>query len=147
MNSYVDGENAAVVARSGVQAGFMQKLGANIPEFKRRFFVLKPESNLYYYLSPNDTEPRGRIDLEGATSIGPLPDEQQDVEGQSYRFVIKWGERNGNEGGGDDQPKTSTLKPSQHQVILEARSKEIGEEWIRHMKTERVSILKEDNEN
>jgi len=40
--------SAAFLARSKsvVQAGFLQKMGENIPEFKRRFFVLKPETNL-----------------------------------------------------------------------------------------------------
>lgn len=122
---------AAVLARSSVQAGFLNKLGANIPEYKRRFFVLKPESNLYYYLSPNDTEPRGRIDLEGATSIEALPQEDNgtyDLEGR-FRFAVTWE---------DKQPGHG-----RRQVIFEARSRDIGEEWMNHLKNERVSTLKE----
>ena len=37
---------------------------------------MKPETSLYYYLSPNETEPRGKIDLEGSAidQIEKTPD-------------------------------------------------------------------------
>ena len=119
-------ESAVLLARSACHAGYLQKMGANIPELKRRFFVLKPESSLYYYLSPNDKEPRGKIDLEGSRidddDIEHLPDGR-------YRFKVVW-----------DQP-------FQRRMVLEARSKEIGEEWINYIREERVSTLKEKVEN
>lgn len=114
-------EQAAVVARTATKAGFLQKLGANIPEYKRRFFVLKPETRLYYFLSPNDMEPRGKIDLEGSRieTVEHLPDGR-------FRFAI--------------------ISDDHHQrrrIVLEARTKEIGLEWINHMENERVSTLKD----
>lgn len=115
---------AAVLARSATQAGFLQKLGQNIPQFKRRFFVLKPETRLYYYLSPNDTEPRGKIDLEGSQieEVEHLPDGR-------YRFAIL---------SDSDDPKQP-----KDRIVLEARTREMGMEWIKHMEYERVSTLKE----
>jgi uncharacterized coiled-coil DUF342 family protein len=108
---------ASYLARNAPQAGFLYKLGTHIPEFKRRFFVLKPTTHLYYFLSPNDPEPRGRVDLEGSQleELEPLPDGR-------YRFAITWEHK---------------------QVILEARSKQVGQEWMETLKGERVSTLKE----
>jgi hypothetical protein len=108
---------ASYLARNAPQAGFLYKLGTHIPEFKRRFFVLKPTTHLYYFLSPNDPEPRGRVDLEGTQleELESLPDGR-------FRFAITW----------------------QHkQVILEARSKQVGQEWMDKLKGERVSTLKD----
>eukprot|EP00980_Cylindrotheca_fusiformis_P009570 scaffold2109_cov216-Cylindrotheca_fusiformis.AAC.3 len=115
---------AAVLARSATQAGFLQKLGQNIPQYKRRFFVLKPETRLYYYLSPNDTEPRGKIDLEGSEieEVEHLPDGR-------YRFAII--------------SQDDDLRQPQKRIVLEARTKEMGMEWIKHMEYERVSTLKQ----
>lgn len=112
-------EQAAVLARSATQAGYLLKLGANIQEYKRRFFVLKPETRLYYFLSPNDMEPRGKFDLEGCKieEINHLPDGR-------FRFAIH------------------SNNPQQKRIVLEARTKEIGLEWIKHMENERVSTLK-----
>jgi hypothetical protein len=118
---------AAVLARSATQAGFLQKLGQNIPQFKRRFFVLKPETRLYYYLSPNDTEPRGKIDLEGS-----LIEEVEQLADGRYRFAIISHDDD------DDQQQHQ-----QNRIVLEARTKEVGMEWIKHMEYERVSTLKE----
>ena len=39
-------------------------MGANVPRWKRRYFVLKPITMLFYYMSEHDTEPRGCIDLD-----------------------------------------------------------------------------------
>ena len=113
----VDDPPAAILARSASQAGFLQKLGANIPEFKRRFFVLKPETNLYYFLSPNDTSPRGKFDLEGSRiqELEPLPDGR-------CRFSI--------------------VLSDQKRIVLEARSQDVAKEWMRHLEEDRVSTLK-----
>ena len=138
--------SAASLARSKsvVQAGFLQKLGKNIPEFKRRFFVLKPETNLYYYLSPNETEPRGKIDLEGSS----VEQVEQTPDGR-FRFIIVWNNDEDDTGnndnkGGDNQTHQYQQQQQnlRRQIVLEARSKDVGEEWIRCMKGERVSSLK-----
>ena len=140
-----DAVSAAVFARSTgvVQAGFLQKLGKNIPEFKRRFFVLKPETNLYYYLSPNETEPRGKINLEGS-SIEQLEETQ---DGRLRFAVTLKTEHDGDDANNGHVDETKDDHFQQKQVVLEARSSEIGEEWIRHMTGERVSYLKDQNDN
>ncbi|KAL3922073.1 MAG: hypothetical protein SGILL_002403 [Bacillariaceae sp.] len=129
---------ASLLAKSARNAGFFLKLGQTIPEFKRRFFVLKAESNLYYYLSPNDVEPRGRIDLEHSTI--KLHEELPDGRA---RFVVEWSDHVGSSDG--DNRSTNNVSHPQHQqrILLEARSKEIGDEWIRCMEEERVSFLKQ----
>jgi hypothetical protein len=230
--------SAMAMARqsSTVQAGYLQKLGANIPEYKRRFFVLRPESILYYFLSPHDNEPRGKVDLEGsrivvlgtgsgedtiptetatAATIGSdatllsiqddgrltmlmngnnnntnnsnnnneqsAKERTENVNGGIFRFAIIWDDGNHStgdskgdqgteisQGGGGDfhlttttglglttnninnnnyhnqisQPQYLHYRP-QRRIVLEARSREIGLEWIRRLKEDRVSSLKE----
>lgn len=56
--------DAALVSRGALRSGYLWKLGANVPKWKRRFFVLKPITMLFYYMSEHDTEPRGCIDLD-----------------------------------------------------------------------------------
>ncbi|KAL7549042.1 hypothetical protein ACHAWF_012305 [Thalassiosira exigua] len=51
-------------SRSSSHSGYLRKLGRNIPAFKRRFFVLRPSTHLYYFVGPDDVEPRGCIDLD-----------------------------------------------------------------------------------
>ncbi len=110
-------ETAANLARHASKAGYLQKLGQNIPEFKRRFFVLQTETILYYYLSPNDLEPRGKISLEGTRleQLEHLPDGR-------FRFAVHDNSR---------------------RVVFEARSEEQGKDWMQHLQDERVSTLKE----
>ena len=111
------GESAASFARYAPKAGYLQKLGRNIPEFKRRFFVLQTETNLYYYLSPNDIEPRGKISLEGTRleEVERLPDGR-------FRFAILQ----------DDA-----------RIVLEARSDQAGIDWMQQLEEQRVSTLKQ----
>ncbi|GAX25314.1 hypothetical protein FisN_5Lh405 [Fistulifera solaris] len=94
--------------------GYLQKLGTNIPAFKRRFFVLQPGTVLYYFLAPTDTEPRGCLDLEGSW----IESEENDPN----RFSICW------EGG--------------RKVILEARSSDLAEQWKEGLQHERLSVCK-----
>jgi hypothetical protein len=100
------------------QVGFLQKLGTTIPEFKRRFFVLKASTHLYYYLSPSDEEPRGRVDVEGSQveHIETLSDGR-------YRFALIWPLLN------------------HKRIVFEARTEEIGQEWVTKLTNERVSTL------
>ena len=107
---------AAAFARTAPRAGFLCKLGHRTPEFKRRFFVLKPSTHLYYFSSPGDTEPRGCIDLEHANvePVEYLPDGR-------FRFEISF----------DDG-----------RVTLEARSEDVGQEWMQALQQERLSQAK-----
>lgn len=97
------------------QAGFLQKLGTQIPVFKRRFFLLQPGTHLYYFLSPTDTEPRGCLDVEGSWI------EHNDKE-HPERFTICW------EGG--------------RRVVLEARNADMAREWRESLEQERLSYHK-----
>jgi hypothetical protein len=73
-------------AKRGAKAGYLWKLGANVKEYKRRFFVLKPSTYLFYFVSESDTKPRGCIDLEKEPlSIPPL----QFLPDGSCRFQIR----------------------------------------------------------
>jgi len=110
----MDSPKARDIAREAPQAGFLLKLGQNIPEFKRRFFVLQARTHLYYFLSPDDQTPRGCLDLENS-SIEPIGE----LQDGRYRFAVHWGDYN---------------------VVLEARSKELGQDWMKAMKTERLSF-------
>jgi hypothetical protein len=95
----------------------LSKLGTNIPEFKRRFFVLKPSTHLYYFLSPADTEPRGCIDMDDVVvrELQHLPDGR-------FRFAVQLQ---------DDR-----------QVVLEARSEDVGRQWMESIRVERLSHVK-----
>ena len=121
------------MSRTAPQAGFLQKMGANIPEFKRRFFVLCPSTRLYYYLSPHDTQPRGFVELDGSARI----EEVEHLLDGRFRFSISWSEKDSTVG------KTHEERKEKHRkIILEARSKEIGQQWMQNMDTERLSTQK-----
>lgn len=150
---------ALAFARSAPLSGYLRKLGKNIPTFKRRFFVLKPSTHLYYFMSPTDVEPRGCIDLdlvhdhgEGGgcevREIGVLPD-------GTFRFELLFDEE-----ADDDDTKSyndeasetgsrasqgSKKKAFQKQsIVLEARTEEIGREWMAKLQTERLSAARDE---
>ena len=53
-----DQQTAAQFARNSSLAGYLSKLGTTIPTYKRRFFVLRPQTLLYYFVGADDVEPR-----------------------------------------------------------------------------------------
>ncbi|KAI2502963.1 PH domain [Fragilaria crotonensis] len=111
-------DTAAAFARTAPQAGYLYKLGSHIPEFKRRFFVLKPSTHLYYFVSPHDTEPRGCIDLDGS-QIQPL----ETLPDGAVRFAIR-------------------LLDQEKSVVLEARAN--GPAWMESLQTERLSFCQQE---
>lgn len=111
-------DTAAAFARTAPQAGYLYKLGSHIPEFKRRFFVLKPSTHLYYFVSPHDTEPRGCIDLDGS-QIQPL----ETLPDGAVRFAIR-------------------LLDQEKSVVLEARAN--GSAWMESLQTERLSFCQQE---
>ena len=135
---------AAHLARRAPQAGYLQKLGHNIATFKRRFFVLQTETNLYYYLSPNDMEPRGKVALLEGTQIEPL----EELPDGRYRFQIKLPTNDTNDNGENTKEHFSTstytsTPPSHTTIVLEARNQQMGQEWIQKLQEERVPALKQ----
>ena len=157
----VDKCTALEFARSAPVSGYLRKMGKNIPTFKRRFFVLKPSTHLYYFLSPSDVEPRGCIDLDMATDgsngeeggcgscdvreIGSLPD-------GTFQFELFFDEEkelddntsSHSDGGSQTSQKSSTKRQFHRQkIVLEARTEEIGREWMAKLQSERLSSAKE----
>jgi predicted nucleic acid-binding Zn-ribbon protein len=111
-------DTAAAFARTAPQAGYLYKLGSHNPDFKRRFFVLKPSTHLYYFVSPHDTEPRGCIDLDGS-QIQPL----ETLPDGAVRFAIQ-------------------LLDQEKSVVLEARTN--GPAWMESLQTERLSFCQQE---
>ena len=131
--------SALSFARSAPLSGYLRKMGTNIPTFKRRFFVLKPSTHLYYFLSPTDAEPRGCIDLElggenggcEVKEIGVLPD-------GTFRFELLFDEK-------VDADEDNTDNNTQRQsIVLEARTEDIGREWMNKLQTERLSAARDE---
>lgn len=115
---------ALKLARQAPMAGYLNKLGGNVRQFKRRFFVLQPTTTLYYFLSPDDEEPRGCLDLEGATIVPQFDD-------SVYQFAIHLPNE-------DDE-----LSNAQNSITLEARSEHEANEWIRALQNERMDVVQE----
>jgi hypothetical protein len=160
---------ALTFAKSAPLSGYLRKLGKNIPTFKRRFFVLKPSTHLYYFISPNDVEPRGCIDLDrvwknddgsGEISgsrggcevreIGSFPD-------GTFRFELLYDEECESEDVGnnivDDNDSDAASRSSQHSrrrnfqrqsIVLEARTEEMGREWMAKLQSERLSTARDE---
>jgi hypothetical protein len=143
---------ALTFAKSAPHSGYLKKLGKNIHTFKRRFFVLKPSTHLYYFMSPNDVEPRGCIDLDNfvegsggggcqVNEIGVLPDGTFrfelvfDEEQQDLNDAILEDDGNGNV----FETKSGNNRQS---IVLEARTEEIGREWMSKITSERLSVAK-----
>ena len=146
-------------AKSAPLSGYLKKLGRNIPKFKRRFFVLKPSTHLYYFMSPNDVEPRGCIDLdmiwednekEGrkgceVREINTLPD-------GTFRFELSFDEEvidNDDDNASTDtssRTSSSSTKKSRNfqrqSIVLEARTEELGREWMAKLQSERLSYAR-----
>jgi ATPase involved in DNA repair len=133
------GLTAATFAQSAPKAGYLSKLGSSVSEYKKRFFVLKPTTCLYYFLSPSDEEPRGCIDLDGfvdssvqtdmdglkVNSLGTLPDGR-------FRFECVLPPTRGPDG----------EKKQSKKILLEARNEDIGKEWMQALTVERLSYSK-----
>ena len=156
-----DESSALMFARSAPLSGYLRKLGKNIPTFKRRFFVLKPSTHLYYFMSPNDAEPRGCIDLDmvrgdgnGGTvgcevrEIGLFPD-------GTFRFELIFDEEadDGADSIMDDNNSDTASRSSQssrrryfqkQRIVLEARTEKIGREWMSKLRSERLSTAKDE---
>ena len=127
-------------------------MGSNVRQYKRRFFVLKPSTHLYYFLSPNDVEPRGCIDLDSPDTavkeVGSLPDGR-------FRFEITVG-RGGSRADAFKEKVSSIDCDGAHggamvtshnqRIVLEARSEDVGREWMRSLDRERLGYARSEAE-
>ena len=76
-SSVADGlPGAAQLASVGEISGHLHKLGSRVPTWKRRFFVLRPATYLYYYLSSGDEAPAGCINLDLYNECDDVADEE-----------------------------------------------------------------------
>lgn len=119
---------AALVARGALKSGYLWKMGSNVPRWKRRYFVLKPITMLFYYMSEHDTEPRGCIDLDlfdAVRRVGLTQTEDGGAVGRSR--------------GGDSEvgaPRRTAFElyrsgsPEGSGFMLEARGHEDWEHWV-----------------
>ena len=147
--------SAHAFAKTAPLSGYLRKLGKNIPTYKRRFFVLKPATHLFYFLSPNDIEPRGCIDLDmncgcEVREVGTLPD-------GTFRFELIFNQEDTysdtasvrSTSSHNSNSSSSTKKQRglhRQNIILEARTVEIGREWMAKLKSERLSTARSEVE-
>ncbi|CAM9407784.1 unnamed protein product [Choristocarpus tenellus] len=108
--------DAALVARGGIKSGYLWKMGTNVQRWKRRYFVLKPITMLFYYLSENDTKPRGCIDLDIFDSLRKVGNGLGEVKGEGT--------------GGTRFELSSQRCPEGDGFLLEARGEKEWEEWV-----------------
>jgi len=114
-------------ARRAPHAGFLQKMGTNVPTYKRRFFVLQPTTQLYYFLSPHDTIPRGSIAIDEAR-----------VEFDNNNKI----NRNNNNDDNSGETKFALHWPDGSSLHLEARTPEAAQTWCQSFKQERLSFVR-----
>ena len=120
---------AARLARASVKAGSLHGLGEN-HQWKRRFFVLKPTTMLYYFGSDADEEPLGCVDVEAFTSVSC-----REVH-QDGRVTIELARA--------APPGSENAKP--HIFSLRAPGESEGYGWIDALKGSSYARLKEANE-
>lgn len=136
-------QTAAQFARQSSIAGYLSKLGSTIPTYKRRFFVLKPQTLLYYFVSADDVEPRGCLELDDRVVVGQ---EFERLDDGRCRFEV-WV---GGDGGGDCNAGSAEATESgggkgqsgRRRVVLEAPNDETAQKWIEAISTERLSHTK-----
>ncbi len=163
---------AATFAKNAPYAGYLNKLGGSVTEYKRRFFVLKPTTCLYYFLSPNDTEPRGCIDLDDGAYLndheddyfggdedndndehvlGRTKDDEHSLRVNSkgclpdgrFRFEIVLPIPNkSTTNNTTNNHDPPNQSPKRRKIILEARNEQIGKEWMNSIITQRLSHSK-----
>lgn len=126
--------DASLVALGALKSGYLWKMGANVPRWKRRFFVLKPITMLFYYMSEHDTEPRGCIDLDLFDAVRKV---REDGVGSDEGFSAA--SSSPSSGGGKRRrgsPSTTTFElyrsgcPDGSGFMLEARGGEDWEQWV-----------------
>lgn len=126
--------NAALVAQGSLKSGYLWKMGANVPRWKRRYFVLKPITMLFYYMSEHDTEPRGCIDLDLFDAVRKV----REVGGEqptTHGFSASSGPSSSSSSSSSAAASTTfelyrSGCPDGSGFMLEARADEDWEHWV-----------------
>ena len=119
--------SAAMFGKGSPRCGYLCKLTRE-REYLRQFFVLKPSTHLYMFASPSDEHPIGCMDLDcdGSVTCNVI----ENCEDGRCRFeVIVYGD-------------TNKGHAQKNKLILEARNKEVAEEWMNSLESERLSYAK-----
>eukprot|EP00903_Cladosiphon_okamuranus_P006355 g6225.t1 len=132
--------DASLVARGALKSGYLWKMGSNVPKWKRRFFVLKPITMLFYYMSEHDTEPRGCIDLDLFDAVRKVREDDRGMGCDHDLPALSAGVGGSAErkrgGGGGGSPSITTFElyrsgcPDGSGFMLEARGDEDWEQWV-----------------
>lgn len=118
-----------LAARGALKSGYLWKMGANVPRWKRRFFVLKPITMLFYYMSEHDKEPRGCIDLDLFDAVRKVREDGAMGSAANGGFPAT-------SGGGNKRPPATTFElyrsgcPDGSGFMLKARGDEDWEQWV-----------------
>lgn len=125
--------DASLVARGALKSGYLWKMGANVPRWKRRFFVLKPITMLFYYMSEHDPEPRGCIDLDlfdAVRKVGERDDQRKNLSTSRKNAIAR-------SSLSEQSRSTSTAfelyrsgSPDGSGFMLETRGNEDWEHWV-----------------
>lgn len=132
-------QTAAQFARQSSMAGYLSKLGSTIPTYKRRFFVLKPQTLLYYFVSADDVEPRGCIELDDHVVVGR---DVERLDDGRCRFEVWVGGDNDDGGDGDEGKANAVGDNGRRRVVLEAPNEETAHNWMEAISTQRLSHTK-----
>ena len=121
--------------------------------FKRRFFVLQPATYLYYFVSADDTTPRGCWNVEdcvvrnnigsrnsgGRSSSGNHDDDDDDDD---RTLLLQW-KTTAAAGGAADASSVQQQHQQHREIILQARTAEQAAEWKRAIQQETYTHLKQ----
>lgn len=122
--------DASLVARGALKSGYLWKMGANVPKWKRRYFVLKPITMLFYYMSEHDTEPRGCIDLDLFDAVRKVREDGREDFSSAAGAA---GESRGGAAAGGGSTTFELYRsgcPDGSGFMLEARGGEDWEQWV-----------------
>lgn len=125
--------SAALVARGALKSGYLWKMGCNVPRWKRRYFVLKPITMLFYYMSEHDTEPRGCIDLDLFDAVRRVGGRQDHVEITASQVGGSSAIVGGSNRGRANRTAFELYRsgyPEGSGFMLEARGHEDWEHWV-----------------
>jgi len=82
-------KSAAATTRNSTKTGWMTKLGGNVKNWKKRYFVLK-DNVLYYYKTEKETIPSGFFQLEVGDAIEEREDGKLAIVTPIRTYILKF---------------------------------------------------------